>query len=244
MCAQRLLVAVYIMALCGLNACSPGNVKQRQAPDLHNTQRIDLRIISNDPQAVLMGINQEVIKNLADWEYPVGPQKGMPYSHMLTATVGEVQRGNTPTGFSFSAGNPDPRALDYQKLDILPISCTLTTIANPEQISELSMGFTANAKNRSALDKAKLADHISTVCFNVLLEVKWPLTKSVMKTTKTQANWIPEVQIETKETPLATEKNAEKAIPNGNPVASDPRKEVIIHNQGSPVILNFGHQRR
>lgn len=245
MSAQRLIKTVFVLAVCGLSACSPGLVKQRQAFDFSHAERIDLVIITHDPAALPVGINQQILKNLAEWHYPVGTEVGKNFSHTLTATVSEVERGNTPTGFSFSAGNADPRALDYQKMDVLPINCALTSIANPEQMSELSMGFTASDTDRRALDKAKLTDHISTVCFNLLREVKWPLTKAATATpTKTQSSWMPEVQIETKETPAPTEKADGKIMPESNAVASEPRKQVIIHNQGSPVILNFGHERR
>lgn len=244
MTVQRTIKTGLVLILFGLSACSTGVVKQRQAFDFSHVERIDLVIMAHDPASLPMGINQQVLKNLAEWRYPVGTEAGKTFSHTLTATVSKVERGNTPTGFSFSAGNADPRALDYQKMDVLPISCTLTSNANPEQMSELSMGFTASDTDRRALAKAKLTDHISTVCFNLLREAKWPLTKAAVAPTKTQSSWMPEVQIETKETPAPSAKTAEKATPEGSAVESEPRKEIIIHNQGSPVILNFGHERR
>ncbi len=245
MSAQCFIQTGLILTLFGLGGCSTGVVKQRQAFDFSHAERIDLVIITHDPAALPVGINQQVLKNLAEWDYPVGTEAGKTFSHTLTATVSEVERGNTPTGFSFSAGNADPRALDYQKMDVLPINCALTSNANPDQMSELSMGFTASDSGRRALDKAKLTDHISTVCFNLLREVKWPLTKAAAATpTKTQSSWMPEVQVETKETPAPTEKSDGKTTSESNAVESEPRKEVIIHNQGSPVILNFGHERR
>lgn len=244
MCVQRFIQTGLILMPFWLNSCTPGVVKQRQAFDFSHAQQIDLQIITHNPEALPVGINQQVLKNLAEWDYPVGTQAGKTFSHTLTATVSDVVRGNTPTGFSFSAGNADPRALDYQKMDVLPISCALTSIANPAQMSELSMGFTASAKDRRALDQAKLTDHISTVCFNLLREVKWPLTKAAAQPTKTQASWMPEVQVETKETLAPTEQADGKIMPESNAVESEPRKEIILHNQGSPVILHFGHERR
>ncbi|NOT85059.1 MAG: hypothetical protein HOP02_09870 [Methylococcaceae bacterium] len=237
---QSLIKVVFMLMLMALSGCSSGVVKQRQAFDFSQSERIDLWIISHDPDALPKGINQQVLKNLAEWDYPVGTKAGMTFSHTLTAKVSEVERGNTPTGFSFSAGNADPRALDYQKMDVLPISCSLTAIANPEQMSELSMGFTASESDRRALDKAKLTDHISTVCFNLLREVKWPLAKAAATATKTPSSWMPEVQVETKETPAVVHQSAGSVKPE----APELRKEIIIHNQGSPVILHFGHERR
>jgi hypothetical protein len=240
MWTQRFRKPLFILALLELASCTPGIVNKQQAFDFSHPERIDLVIITQEPDALPLGINQQVVKNLQESGYPVGDKAGSAFSHTLTATVGLVTRGNTPTGFSYSSGNSDPRALEFQKMDVLPINCTLTAINAPEQSSELSMGFTASATDRRALDNAKLTDHISTVCFNVLREVKWPKPKPAEAPTRTQSSWLPEVQIETKETPVAAGATEEES----NRVEEEPRKEIIIHNQGTPVILHFGHERR
>ena len=54
--------------------------------------------------------------------------------------------------------------------------------------------------------------------------------------------WMPEIRVDiendtalVKTPPSATEENRDKI---------EPRKRMIIHNQGSPVILQFGHERK
>ncbi|MCX7087025.1 MAG: hypothetical protein NTV00_03110 [Methylococcales bacterium] len=196
--------------------------------------------MADDDALLPDSVVQHVNENLTESGYPVGAKVGQMISHTLIVRVGSIVHSSTPAGFSFAIGNADPRALDFQKTDVLPVNCTLTAITHPEQVRDLDMNFTASATDRKALAKDKLTDHISTVCFNLLRDVKWPQAKLTTAVSKTHSSWIPEVQIETKETPIVTEKTAAES----SPVASEPRKEMIIHNQGSPMILHFGHERR
>jgi hypothetical protein len=45
--------------------------------------------------------------------------------------------------FLISIGNPDPRALDFQKTKILPITCFLSSKNQPEKSAELTMKIVA-----------------------------------------------------------------------------------------------------
>jgi hypothetical protein len=175
-----------------------------------------------------------VSKNLLDWGYPMGIQGNQAFSHVLTAEAGAIEHSETPIGFSFSSGNSDPRAIDFQKTDVIPISCELTSIAQPEQTVYLHMDFAAGRP----LGADKLADHIGTVCFNLLNELDWP-AKPTAPSSSIAPRWIPEVRIETVTAP-------EKATAPGKTITSDSedRKQIIIHNEGSPLILKFGHERR
>lgn len=245
---------LYLIALCGSLGCTSDLVKKQQPFDFSNLGRIELQLEGIDPSVSPAGIGQQVSKNLEGYNYPIGAKDGQSFSHVLKATVGLVEHSSTPTGFSFSSGNSDPRAIDFQKADVLPISCQLTSIAQPEQSSELSMGFTASRVDKRPLASDKLTDHISTVCFNLLSEVKWPEKPQPESHETIKPGWIPEIRIETKEAPATTVTPAVPAT-KGAPVDSsngsdnnagtnnDPRKQIIIHNQGSPVILQFGHER-
>jgi hypothetical protein len=42
----------------------------------------------------------------------------------------------TPIGFSFSSGSPDPRAGDFQKMDVIAITCQLTKNLDASQIEQ------------------------------------------------------------------------------------------------------------
>ena len=248
---RRIAGCLYLIALCGLLGCTPDLVKKQQPFDFSNLGRIELQLAGIDTSVSPTDIGQQVSKNLVGWDYPVGTKDGLAFSHVLKATVGLVEHGSTPTGFSFSPGNSDPRAIDFQKTDVLPISCQLTSIAQPGQTSELSMGFTASRADKRPLASDKLTDHISTVCFNLLRELKWPEKPQTDSHETIKPGWIPEIRIETKEAPVTPVIPATKDAPvdnsndtDNNVPINEPRKQIIIHNQGSPVILHFGHERR
>lgn len=246
-----------LMAAGTLLACTTNAIKRQQTFDFNNIGRIEVQVSANDPATLQQGLVGDVIKNLAGWDYPVGGKDGKSYSHILKATVGTVTQSTTPPGFSFSSGNSDPRALEFQKTDVLPISCRLTSIAHPEQTGELNLGFAANQSGKLFLAADKLADHISTACFNLLTEVKWPQqTKNATdeKTLKSP-NWMPEIRIEAKET-TAKPVSAPTAPPkegvgididvktNTATTNEEPRKQIIIYNKGTPLILDLGYERR
>lgn len=247
---KQLNCYLLLLAACGLVACAPTQVKKQRAFDFSTIGRIELQIIADDPSVLPVDLSEKVSKNLADWKYPIGAASGQAISHSLIAQVGAIEHANTPTGFSFSAGNSDPRAMDFQKTDVLPIDCKLTSIAHPEQTSDLSMGFTASKTDRRAFAVEKLADHISTVCFNLLREVKWPESGEKQESSTINPSWMPEIRIENKTVPAVTPKANEGAVKTNAEESpktedeSEQRKEIIIHNQGSPVILHFGHERR
>jgi hypothetical protein len=90
----------------------------------------------------------------------------------------------------------------------------------------------------SSISEEKLIDHISTVCFNLLSELNWPDKAKNQLSSSIKPNWIPEVRIETITNPIAVEKT------DKSDKASEEHKQIIIHNQGSPVIFSFGHERR
>jgi hypothetical protein len=248
---RRIAESVYLIAFCGVIGCTTDLVKKQQPLDFSNVGRIELQLDGVDSTASSDEIGQQVVKNLAEWGYPLGAKDNQPFSHTLKATVGKIEHGDTPTGFSFSSGNSDPRALDFQKADVLPISCQLAAITHPEQSGELNMELMASEKDKQALVSNKQADHISTVCFNLLRELKWsePLKTDGLESIK--PSWMPEIRIETKEIPVNP---ANKVMPDNakdtleveekETATTDVKKQIIIHNQGSPVIFQFGHERR
>jgi hypothetical protein len=257
----KLLSFCSILLLC-IAACATNSLKKQQAFDFSSPGRIELQIVANERSASTGSISEEVSKNLTGWDYPIGAKEGGSFSHVLKATVGSVEYADTPTGFSFSSGNSDPRAMDFQKTFVLPITCQLSSIAHPEQSSELKLGFSTDEASKVFLGSDKLADHISTVCFNLLTELKWPkkIEKSTDTTTIKTPSWMPEIRIETKEVPVApvnkviTADDKKSSPRNSNDIegveaktiapTTEHRKQIIIYNQGSPVILELGHERK
>lgn len=181
--------------------------------------------------------------NLAEWEYPF-PDSGS-YSHSLRARIGEIARSDTPVGFSFSSGNSDPRAMDFQKADVLPVECSLSRIDNGAVIAEAKSTFSAhslNSEHGQAHVTDKLVDQISTACLNLLEDLPRPQSHSRANSSSFKPKWMPDVRVEVKEVPVAPAGDAAATAIKPNNV--EVKKEIIIHNQGTPVIFTFGHERR
>ncbi len=208
-------------------------------------------------------LSQQVSDNLAQWHYPMGVSGNA--SHRLSATLGTVQTDTTPVGFSFSSGDSDPRGGGFQKAQVIPISCELASVASPAQQAKFNTTTSANrffsGSQPTADLMAKLSDEISTVCFNLLeglaLQPPAPLSETA---SQAKPSWLPNVSIEVKNVPNTppakpTASQSVTAVPATAAVSAEsaeslkaplenPRKQIIIHNQGTPIILEFGHQRR
>lgn len=190
-----------------------------------------------DPQALdnlglsAQPLQEQVTKNLSEWRFPMVSATGNA-THDLEVLIGKVENSNTPVGFSFSWGNSDPRALEFQKDEVLPVKCRLVSRQHPAQQAELSMTFSAS----KPVNSAKLVDHISTVCFDLLDDLHF-LASETSKTISTPA-WMPTVKIETITEPQPKVNKTEEAVE-----PTEERKQLIIKNQGSPLILKMGHDR-
>ncbi len=255
-----------------LSACTSTPIKNAEMFNTSEVKLIKLNIERVDAQTLGIStsaqeLTAQIKKNLIEWGYPIESKDNDTYSHTLNVSVNPIEhQASTPTGFSFSSGNSDPRAVDFQKTDVLPITCELSSIADPKQSAPLSMSFTANSRlwsnkqSRYSLSSDKLVDHISTVCFNLLNDLKWPNKKQNLAIPSVTPSWIPEIRIETIEEQSAPK--ALKPLTNDASKASQPaetsqapksvetsetkegRKQIIIHNQGTPVIIKFGYERQ
>ncbi len=194
-----------------------------------------------------------VAHNLVQSQLPVVTDTKTPSSHRLDITLGQLKNAATPVGFSFYSGNADPRAPNFQKADVIPINCRLSAKANPKQMIELAMTFNANDlinNLHNGATQAKivdtLIDDMSTACFNLLDDMTWTpaVHTNAVQPERLKPTWLPQVHVET------VSKPALPAITTNNtPVApeindTEPRKQMIIHNQGTPLILKFGHERQ
>jgi len=196
-------------------------------------------------------IQQQARANLNEWEFPV--QASAPFSHQLQARLGLLSHQATPVGFSFSSGSSDPRAADYQKADVLPITCSLFDAETQQLLLERASTFSAHELNKKASLASitdKLTDQISTICLEVLEDAPKPvLADDQVKTTTIKPKWMPDVKVEVIEPPSpATVVNGSAGSGStsvSSPVLKEePRKELIIHNQGTPVIIQMGHERK
>lgn len=188
----------------GLSACGLSPVKSNLPLDLSKPGSIAFVIDSHNSSLDTGTINTQTGKNLSDWHYPIATMASASITHRMTVTIGKPERGSTPAGFSFSMGNSDPRALDFQKADVLPITCKLESVQQIAQSAELNMGFADSAVTGANPDIKELTDHVSTVCFNLLKEINWPLPKAVEGATTTSPSWMPEIRIETETEPAVS----------------------------------------
>lgn len=259
--AVRLYKMASMLAfVCIVNACT-FNQKQPVPFDSTTVQAMQFRF----SEPVLLGkdlpaqdIASKVAANLNEWGYLVDAETGDKARYLLTVEIGEVEHAATPVGFSFSAGNSDPRALDFQKSDVVPITCVLSPKDTPDRRAELSMGFTVDAYQRYAKQPshAKLIDllqsDISTVCFNLLNELNVPTVVKDQSKTQSTPSWIPAIRLEIANDPEPQQSSVDGNIGENDeeadahtPSPEHPqRKRIIIHNQGSPVIFKFGHERK
>lgn len=196
---RRLLCLLAIIF--GLSACGINPVKSNLPLDLTQTGSIEIAIENDNATLDADAIKTLTSKNLSDWHYPIAPTATTPITHRMTAEIGKPEHGNTPTGFSFSIGNSDPRALDFQKANVLPITCKLESVQHAAQRAEINMGFADSAVTGANPNTKELTDHVSTVCFNLLQEIKWPLPKAAENSTSVSPSWMPEIRIETETEP-------------------------------------------
>lgn len=188
-------------------------------------------------------VAERVRTNLMEWEFPL-KAKG-PFSHHLQATLGKIARRETPVGFSFSSGNSDPRATDFQKADVLPITCTLRNAGDHAVLVERESTFSAHPLDKDVLPARivdKLVDQIGTACLDVLEHAPLPKQPGRVKTALFKPKWMPDVRVEVREIPAAGSGSDSSVQPSA--AGDEPKKEVIIHNQGNPVIFTFGHERK
>jgi len=200
----------------------------------------NLQSITTQVSAVQLA--ERVRANLQEWQFPLTGNG--PYQYRLVAQVGKVAKGETPVGFSFSSGNSDPRAVDFQKAVVLPIHCKLVSADSAALLSQRQSTFSAEPLTHAAATAAvvdKLVDQISTVCLDTLEHTDLPKTTPRLKAAIFKPKWMPDVRVEMMEQPAT---DNEKLGGKVNAADEEVKKSVIIHNQGTPLILNLGHERR
>ncbi|MCX7085360.1 MAG: hypothetical protein NTY69_07440 [Methylococcales bacterium] len=207
-------------------------------------------------------LSERVIANLSEWHYPL--QQAAPNaSHNLVASLGEISHESTPVGFSFSRGNSDPRSAEFQKANVLPITCTLSTKGSTLPPITHKMTFSTEAFFSGFTDTHttdKLVDQITTTCFTLLDNLKTPLIDKPAQTTTFKPAWMPSVQVVVKPIkPTVAQAINPEPLSGKTAIGKEPilikteavdeantevDKELIINNQGSPLTLHLGHERR
>ena len=273
---MRLAILVAI-SLFTLAACA---IDSKPRANLSNPERVTAIkfVISTDNLAKTAITNQttqmaeEISRHLISWGYPVKSAvlQNEAFTHTLEGQVGKLEKTTTPPGLSLYFGNSDPRALDFQKTDVLPVACILRSLNKTEEPIKLTGKFSLPPGLDDLMGTIKpippsfYADSIATVCLNLLTELKIPKTAPVGP----NMPWKPAVDIEIRDKPLATDPRPPPAKPiahddattpekplantSGNTPATtepaidaeDKHKQLIIRNLGTPVILEFGYERQ
>lgn len=270
-----------------LTSCAMDNKPMGTLPRGDSVKRIQLKFSAEElgPAAGNAARNGElsaaISHNLRSHGYQVyttGDRE--PATHLMGARVTTPQRKSTPPGLSFSFGNSDPRALDFQKTDVVTVTCWLSAAAEPDEAVTLSGNFAVDVgltnwlrgRREQALT-AYYVDRIGTVCLNLLTNLSVPKAHTP-ETIAAEAPWTPEVRVEVRDkpatggptagVPVAVSGRAADTEPVAPTVAMDAakapvpepvttetqnrlddgHKQVIIHNRGNPVILEFGYERR
>jgi len=196
-------------------------------------------------------IRQAVISNLSEWGYQFVDQENNKYTHDLGIHIGSIRHGSTPTGLSFSSGNSDPRALNFQKATVIPLTCSLMPKQQKLQRAELVMEVLAEEYKGTKLLSvsqqkmiSRIIDDISTTCFNLLSSLKVETLQNKPTGKTISPSWVPKIQVEIENIPENTTNNKTKINSSNKANKAEPRKRIIIHNQGSPVIFKFGTERK
>ncbi|BBA34763.1 uncharacterized protein sS8_2818 [Methylocaldum marinum] len=237
-----------IVSMSLLAGCSIGLKPQGAPLRPESVGKILLRVVpENLDKAQTPAMAERISKNLSSWGYPVEAEQSedveIEVTHEMTARVGSVENKGTPTGFSFSIGNSDPRALGFQKADVLPVTCTLKSTARSSETASLFMDFIADEKvkdsSRARNDPALLKifeNHIGTVCFNLLDKLKVPRKKSASSTST--STWMPEIRIEVTEKPAKSETGtstgALPVLPAGTDRPTNPEAPISEVDSSSP----------
>ncbi len=189
-------------------------------------------------------IAEQVSKNLAEQQFPI-TQTDSNSSHSLKAKLDKIDFQKPPVGFSFNTGSGDPRSIDFQKTEVLPITCQLSKQGNHNALIERTMTFSTQSlfgHSNQSQQSEKLIDQISTACFNLLDELKLPKPENKANITLSKPSWMPSVQVVVKSIPVTV--NSVPTINSHNQANDSDDKEIIINNQGSPLTLHMGVDRR
>jgi hypothetical protein len=150
----------------------------------------------------------------------------------MEARVGPVARKSVPPGLSFSLGDSDVRAPEFQKADVQGISCLLSAWNALGEAVRLS-GYFAVEKGFGELlvgkpereSAAFYMGRIGVVCLNLLSELKIERPKA--KAVGAAPAWAPEVRIEVRNKPEPGVAAAPEKKPDTSKPASQSAQETL-----------------
>ncbi len=233
-CRRRWLLPLLVWATTeGCTSLGPDMQGTRLHPeDIHALSFTLDRTSATDSAAAATDITQTVTSRLAESGFPMSTTGMDPrLSHRLVGTIGAVSHQSTPTGLSLSLGDSDPRALEFQKADVIPIDCQLSSQNPPIASARLHMNMpdarrisAVQAPESQAEKNRRLAEQVAMVCFNLLEEL------NVRKQPHATPTWEPELQIKTRGEPAqAPARQPTPVVPTSPPqTATGTQKQPAI----------------
>jgi hypothetical protein len=205
-------------------------------------------------------LEQQISNNLHSEGYAIAP--GVHTHTGIEVLLGPVEKKSTPVGLSFSFGNSDPRAIDYQQAQVIRITCRWHEAGSP--VSQITQEVAVSAKSEphvGTITEKEAIDNIGAVCLNLLAARQVPASAPSQG-----SRWVPPLRVEVRDkdtdkvlsplpqpipatgpaTTAVTTPSNQDPTTSANEVtpAQEGRKKLVIHNLGSPVELEFGYQRR
>ena len=249
-CSLLFWPVVYLLTLTGCSTLA------KETEPVFDVSEVKTMRLSIQKPTTLYGIALEetdvsarVANNLSEWDYLITAEDTEEYSHALVVIIGTVDEGPTPVGFSYTMGSSDPRAIDFQKTEVLPVTCIMNAKDNPDLVAELNMEVDAKAilrYTKPVINQPEILEQIvnkvSTVCYNLLSELKVPTHGSQLADKEKSPAWAPEFTVEN-EPAKNVEKDGSPSKTPAGAIPESPRKKVVIKNEGTPVIFTFGHDR-
>ncbi|MGH8512406.1 MAG: hypothetical protein ACREV8_00350 [Gammaproteobacteria bacterium] len=180
-----------------------------------------------------LGLSERQIRELIDEK---NTSVVSAYGHLLAATVHPLRMGSTPAGFSMSFGDSDPRAQEFQRAEIVPISCALVNTRSAREEASLREDKPAPGRDdrweRQESGAAKgvepLAGDIRAVCDKLLAELG--VARKVAKSEPSgPADVVPAVRVEI----APAEENTRETVATPAP-APDIGQDTSVKSENAP----------
>ena len=169
------------------------------------------------------------------------------YGHLLAATVYPLRTGSTPAGFSMSFGDSDPRAQNFQRVELIPISCALVNARSAREEASLREDKPAPGRDDrwipqeagAAKGVEALAGDIRAVCDTLLAEIgvarKVAKSEPIDPAPAVRVELAPAEETETVATPgpapdidQDTSLKSENALPQASGLNSAPSEDPAV----------------
>lgn len=244
---KRIIHIILCIPLCELSGCA-STAPQSPAFNPQTPEEIlnlPLTVTETGDEAdQIDDIDTQARQLLQNSGYPVVESVNDDNGWALHAGVGTPREDTPPPGFTLEIGDPDPRGTQYQKTEIVPVSCTLVNQDTSHMVASYSGKRQAPGARETATTRAaRYAHYIRSTCARLLNEL------DIQRTTVAEASdtFMPGIRIEALDPVTEQALSSDKA---STPVSTETvdtntgRRKIQVFNQGDTLIIELGHQRR